>query len=623
MAGTKTRGRREVHAAGEGSRAPDWREAITLTPEEPLKLLWITPEQLDDNPANWRLHPDAQMASLAEVLGDVGWAGAALYNLDTKRLVDGHARKKSATPGVPMPVLVGRWTERQERKILATLDPIASMAKADEAKLKALLADTAITNVDLSKMLTELTLDVGKVEAGQAAAAAAGGAKEETENQQDGLQIEESFCVLVKCANEDDQRQVLDELPKHGLEVRALTVGFPEPVQVEPAPLPAGFDGRVIRREIAVSRSARVKQLEGMFDIPPAKKVAKEWRIDWKLDARPWQIGLIVGPSGSGKSTIARELFGDKLISGWPWPEQASLLDGFPKTMGMPEIAALLSSVGFSSQPNWAKPYGVLSNGEKFRVDLARTLAEAGALSAVDEFTSVVDRQVAQLGSAALAKTIRATGRKFVAVGCHYDVIDWLQPDWVCDLAKLDLQHRATLEWRSLRRRPEIPLSIRRVGHDAWRLFRDHHYLSGTLHRSAKCFLAEVDGRPAAFAAVLWYPHHCSASGGWWRASRTVCLPDFQGVGIGNALSEFVASLYVATGKEFRSTTSHPSMIRHRMRSRLWETIRLPGLAAGSSGQARKTRSFGQSIATMRMTSGFKYVGPARAAEAKTLGVLR
>jgi transcriptional regulator with GAF, ATPase, and Fis domain len=58
-------------------------------------------------------------------------------------------------------------------------------------------------------------------------------------------------------------------------------------------------------------------------------------------------------------------------------------------------------------------------------------------LVAFDEFTSVVDRNVARIGSAAVAKAIRS-GQircRFVAVTCHYDIIDWLAPDWIIDMA--------------------------------------------------------------------------------------------------------------------------------------------------------------------------------------------
>src|SRR5262249_45700295 len=155
------------------------------------------------------------------------------------------------------------------------------------------------------------------------------------------------------------------------------------------------------------------------------------------------------------------------------------------------EITELLSSVGFSSPPSWLRPFRCLSNGEQFRVTIARELAESPELAVVDEFTSVVDRTVARIGSAAIAATIRRTGRRFVAVSCHFDVIDWLQPDWTYDPSTDEFT------WRSLRRRPDITLDIRRAMPTDWRLFRPHHYLSGELNRAARCFVAEVTGRPA------------------------------------------------------------------------------------------------------------------------------
>lgn len=105
----------------------------------PLRLKWRDPAELEENPANWRRHPKAQLAALQDVLAEVGWAGALLYNEATGRLIDGHARKKLA-PNGKVPVLVGSWTEEQERKILATLDPIGEMAVAHEAQVEALLA---------------------------------------------------------------------------------------------------------------------------------------------------------------------------------------------------------------------------------------------------------------------------------------------------------------------------------------------------------------------------------------------------------------------------------------------------------------------------------------------------
>jgi ParB-like chromosome segregation protein Spo0J len=422
--------------------------------------------------------------------------------------------------------------------------------------------------------------------------------------------FEKHFSVLVKCTNEPDQRAVLKEISRHGLDAKALVVDYPAPEKIKPTAGPELADGEIeIVRSVEIERTARVMQLEGLFDVPPSERREERWRVQIQLD-RPWSVGLIIGPSGSGKTTLARELFGKNLVDAWKWSPKRAVIDDFPAALSIAEITAILSSVGFSSPPSWLKPFGVLSNGEQFRVNLARTLAEQPALAVVDEFTSVVDRTVAKIGSAALAKSVRASGRKFVAVSCHYDIEKWLQPDWKIEMPS------AELTWRLLRRRPQISLHVRRVdGREWWRIFGRHHYLSHDLHRAAQCFLGTVEDRPAAFTAVLHNPHR---TGGWWREHRTVCHPDFQGVGIGNAMSELIAGVFASTGKPYRSTTSHPAMIRHRLRSPAWRCVRPPSM---SSPRAGSGHAVNRSRAAFRYTGGFEYVGRVLFDEAARLGL--
>ena len=78
-----------------------------------------------------------------------------------------------------------------------------------------------------------------------------------------------------------------------------------------------------------------------------------------------------------------------------------------PKKCSLDDITKSFNAVGFSSPPSWLKSYNVLSNGEKMRVDLARALLENKELFVFDEFTSVVDRYIAKIGSLAVQKTIR------------------------------------------------------------------------------------------------------------------------------------------------------------------------------------------------------------------------
>lgn len=368
-----------------------------------------------------------------------------------------------------------------------------------------------------------------------------------------------------------------------------------------------------VTRRSAVHRSARVLQMSGMFDVPAATTSEINWQVDLPIEDKPWNVGLIVGPSGVGKSTIARECFGQSLITAFDWPVDKSILDAFPEHLGIKEITGLLSSVGFSSPPAWLRPFHVLSTGEQFRVFVARALAENPQLTVIDEFTSVVDRTVAQIGSAAVAKAVRRSDRKLVAVTCHYDVLDWLQPDWVYQPATGDFQ------WRFLQRRPEIQVDLMRVeGRQVWPLFKPHHYLSGNLSRSARCFLATINDRPAAFASVGSFPHPKSPG---WQEHRFVVLPDFQGVGLGNRLSEYVGSLFAATGRPYRGLTSHPAYIQHRLRSPLWRCYRAPKFSAG--GVKTSSRSLSKTNSVDRFVGGFLYVGPANVIDARRFGILK
>lgn len=131
---------------------------------QPLRLEWIEAGSLTDNPANWRKHSQEQLATVKDLLSDpdVGWAGACLFNERTGRLIDGHARKSVVDPSVPIPVLVGNWSEEAERKILATLDPVASMAATSREAYEALLAQTPVDSLWVRDLM-HATLTGGEV----------------------------------------------------------------------------------------------------------------------------------------------------------------------------------------------------------------------------------------------------------------------------------------------------------------------------------------------------------------------------------------------------------------------------------------------------------------------------
>ena len=111
-----------------------------------------------------------------------------------------------------------------------------------------------------------------------------------------------------------------------------------------------------------------------------------------------FQIGLIVGASGSGKSSLLNQI-GE--IKNFDWDGNKAICSHFASSE---EAQQKLNAVGLNSIPSWLKPYHVLSNGEKFRADLAIQLKDNAI---IDEFTSVVDRNVAKSCSNAIQKYIR------------------------------------------------------------------------------------------------------------------------------------------------------------------------------------------------------------------------
>lgn len=323
--------------------------------------------------------------------------------------------------------------------------------------------------------------------------------------------------------------------------------------------------------ESSVPQTGRVQQLSAMFDVPPSEKSRLEWHGELPIEAQKWNVGLIVGPSGCGKSSIARQLFGESYEPALAWSDGAVVND-FASRFSIADVTKVCQAVGFNTIPAWMRPFSVLSNGERFRVELARRLLELPDPIVVDEFTSVVDRQVAQIGAHAVQKHIRKNKRQFVAVSCHSDIVEWLQPDWIFEPATMQFA------WRSLRRRPPIDIAISRVPISAWKLFSPFHYMSAELHRGARCFGLWASGRLAAFAGILPKPVSRGRASGEAIAgvSRVVTLPDWQGLGLAFVLLEKLGAAYGAIGKRFRNYPAHPGFIRAH-KAPMWRLEKQPG----------------------------------------------
>lgn len=147
-----------------------------------------------------------------------------------------------------------------------------------------------------------------------------------------------------------------------------------------------------------------------------------------------WNIGVLCGNSGSGKSTLLSTLGEPKNPI---YDYSKSIISQFPH-MSEHDVCELLSSVGLSSVPVWLHKPNELSNGERARLDLCWILANAkeNEIILYDEFSSVINRAVAKSMSYALQRYVREKNLKIILASCHFDIIEWLNPDWVFNLNK-------------------------------------------------------------------------------------------------------------------------------------------------------------------------------------------
>ena len=181
-----------------------------------------------------------------------------------------------------------------------------------------------------------------------------------------------------------------------------------------------------IVKKLDVKETYRVARVLSDFDMDKSKgDVHFKGEIEIPEN---WNVGLIYGASGTGKTTLVKELFPDAVVDEFSWG-RGSFLDDFQKDIPFEEISKTLYAVGMGSVPSWVRPFHVLSNGEKMRVTLARGLLERDFFI-FDEFTSVVDRQVAKVCSLAVSRYCKKHKKKFLAVSCHKDVVEWLEPDF-------------------------------------------------------------------------------------------------------------------------------------------------------------------------------------------------
>ncbi|HBF30844.1 GNAT family N-acetyltransferase [Rhizobium sp.] len=345
-------------------------------------------------------------------------------------------------------------------------------------------------------------------------------------------------------------------------------------------------------------RAARVKSL---FNVEDGSSF--ELTADLPIEDMDWSLGLIVGPSGSGKTSLGKHMFDTDRIAKLDWPNDQPIIDVIARDGDFNDATAALASVGLGSVPSWLRPYAVLSNGEKFRADLARIVCDQPKEIVIDEFTSVVDRQIAKIGALAFGKAWRRTKGLAVLLSCHYDIIDWLDPDWVYDTATGEFTGRCH------RQRPKITVEIRQTNWQWWRYFEPHHYLKLPHMIAATCYVAFVDDEPVAHVAFSTRPGMVEA-----RACRLVVMPEWQGAGVGMRFLNAVCAAWRRGENRYGLPmptlfhTSHPGLAAALRRDPKWTQV-----SSVLYGGSKRQSAEGTNMKTgygghFRAVQGFRYI---------------
>jgi len=309
----------------------------------------------------------------------------------------------------------------------------------------------------------------------------------------------------------------------------------------------------------------------------------------------PYKIGLIIGASGSGKTTLAKHLFGEDCFKNY-LDLSKPVIEQFPSEFSYSDCTDYLTAIGLSQVPCWIKPAFTLSNGQRNRAECAMAIA-SGDFSIIDEWTSVVDRNTAKVMSSSLNKFIKNRDKKIVILSCHYDIVEWLKPDWIIDCNKQTYTNYRGSLWP----KPEpIQFDIREMPNGrSWKNFSKYHYLGENLPGGTRyVFGLFYKNEQIGFNC---FANYAVGRQNIFHFNRTVIHPDWCGFGLGirfvNETSRIVKEKY---NKDIRGKFSSIPMMKALSKDPKWLFVK-------KENNTKKVMRAGErSLVT---TYSFKYIG--------------
>lgn len=136
-------------------------------------------------------------------------------------------------------------------------------------------------------------------------------------------------------------------------------------------------------------------------------------------------------------------------------------------------------------------------------------------------------------------------------------------------------------------------------------MFAKYHYLSHSHNNASDVYVCTINDQIAGFISTLHFPHPVVKN--MRKIHRLVIKPDYQGIGLGGRLIDFVSDIYKQDNKRVTIVTSAPSLIFSLKGSAKWVCTR-----KGRSAKNGKSSTMKGSSSNNRITVSFEYIGIAK-----------